>query len=513
MFGTIFAVYAWNSAPVDGTNIVRSYAAMGREFPFPINFEHEPIIARDHQAQGQQAIEHVNSAFPLWRKQQEVLKLLIEDRREHHRNLKNDGRNMKAFAPGDLVIIKKQVQTTQENGPAKARMHARGPYRVLEQIKPGTYRVQRLPGVQGAGRRGRVTKESAARLTKIPSTLVIHKPTTGIDTRLATYRHAIVDNPLENVLGLHEPGRYRQAAKAQPFAYDKIEDLWQEDVDNMPLANEANNHENDSSDSDDGGDDNAAAPTSQHNDDDTTDNTPTTDDNRRNATPTPRSTPQQELIRASPNTENNEPPSARPETTQIDEPPCAHPETTQNNESPHAQPGTTHTNVRPQNKRKRSTGTTNVTEQRTSTRTSKKPSRYRDQDTTPQNKNTTRAAHTLHKQIGKSRDKLFFIKHIIGTTNTPRWYVVQAQLKDDEDTTTRDEGNYKVRFYIREHANSKTRQLRNCRYWPEIHELRPNGMLGKIAPIRPGKVEKYSKTKGTSTVQTKTPSTCARMPW
>ena len=348
-----------------------------------------------------------------------------------------------------------------------------------------------MPGVQGAGRRGRVTKESAARLTKIPSTLVIHKPTTGIDTRLATYRHAIVDNPLENVLGLHEPGRYRQAAQAQPFAYDIIEDLWQEEVDNMLMNEEANNHENDSSDSDesnsdDEGDDNAATPA---HDDDTTDNT-TCDDNRRNATPTPRSPTHKEPITAPPNTENNEPHSARPKTTQIDEPPCAHPETTQNNEPPHAKPGTTHTNVRPRNKRKRSTEKTTVTEQRTSTRTSKKPSRYRDQDTTPQNKNTTRPAHTLHKQIRKSRDKLFFIKHIIDTTNTPRWYVVQAQLKDDEDTTTRDEGNYKVRFYIREHANSKTRQLRNCRYWPEIHELRPNGMLGKIAPIRPGKVEK-----------------------
>jgi hypothetical protein len=54
-----------------------------------------------------------------------MLKLLIEDRREHHRNLKNEARHMKTFAPGDLVIIKKQVQTTQENGPAKARMQSK----------------------------------------------------------------------------------------------------------------------------------------------------------------------------------------------------------------------------------------------------------------------------------------------------------------------------------------------------------------------------------------------------
>ena len=35
--GVHFAVYAWNAAPIDGTNVLRSYAAMGREFPFPVD--------------------------------------------------------------------------------------------------------------------------------------------------------------------------------------------------------------------------------------------------------------------------------------------------------------------------------------------------------------------------------------------------------------------------------------------------------------------------------------------
>lgn len=50
MLGTIFAVYAWNSAPVDGTDVVRSYAAIGREFPFPIDFERDPITPRESTA-------------------------------------------------------------------------------------------------------------------------------------------------------------------------------------------------------------------------------------------------------------------------------------------------------------------------------------------------------------------------------------------------------------------------------------------------------------------------------
>jgi hypothetical protein len=34
--GALFATYAWNAAPIDGTNIVRSFAAKARVFPFPI---------------------------------------------------------------------------------------------------------------------------------------------------------------------------------------------------------------------------------------------------------------------------------------------------------------------------------------------------------------------------------------------------------------------------------------------------------------------------------------------
>lgn len=40
--GAMFAFYAWNASPVEGTNIPRSQAAVGREFPFPIDLYHEP---------------------------------------------------------------------------------------------------------------------------------------------------------------------------------------------------------------------------------------------------------------------------------------------------------------------------------------------------------------------------------------------------------------------------------------------------------------------------------------
>ena len=86
--GTIFAVYAWNAAPVDGTNIIRSYAAIGREFPFPIDIEREPIIPRENQNTGEQTLNHIEATFPLFQKQRELLRYLNDDRCAHHRDLK-----------------------------------------------------------------------------------------------------------------------------------------------------------------------------------------------------------------------------------------------------------------------------------------------------------------------------------------------------------------------------------------------------------------------------------------
>jgi hypothetical protein len=92
------------------------------------------------------------------------------------------------------------------------------------------------------------------------STQFCHKPAAGVDTRLATYRHAIVDNPLENILGLHEPGRYQQVKAAQPFAYERIEDLWQEDdQDNFMEIDDdtsSNGRNGETDDDDNNGDDN-----------------------------------------------------------------------------------------------------------------------------------------------------------------------------------------------------------------------------------------------------------------
>lgn len=463
ILGTIFAVYAWNAAPVDGTNIVRSFAAMGREFPFPVDFEKEPITTRDHVNQGEQTIRHVEGAFPLFWKQRELLRIINEERREHHRELKNRGRNAKHYAPGDLVLVRKQVLTTNEHGPAKTRLKARGPYRIIEEIKPGTYRIQRLPGTEGQGRQGKVVKESGARLEKIPSPLIIHKPTNGIDTRLATYHHAIVDNPLEQVIGLFQHGRYVPANPTAPYAFERVEDIWQEDT-------QHSDDENDTSSDNDGAEDD-----SQY-------NTQYGERNNRAETTTAA-----EPI----NTEANTPINDKTHEVPATDTTTPTPDTTtmdldgDNDTMPHDQAFMQHG------------PTMKIT---TRGRRIRPPERYRTRDThtllaqntveTNRNDQTLRSPKHLYSNITKSRDKLFMIRHDPSNDGKYKWQIVQVQWEASDKTSARNEGEYQVRFLIRERTNSQTRPLRNCRYWPEIHERNGDGSLGPIRMIRPGKVAK-----------------------
>jgi len=262
ILGTNLADYAWNASPIDGTNIIWSYAAKGREFPFPIDLsiEQQPQF---HTTEGQAAIEHVETAFPLLLKQREVLRILNEERRLRHAELKNEARNTKIFKPGDITIARKQVQT-RDGIPAKLTFRMKGPYRVLERIKDeegndsSSYWIQRIPFLQGLGRKGKRIKESAARMEKLPSELIIQRPIDGVDTRMATLESPFVPNPLEKYLRIHRFGKYKRTDDAN-FAYDRVKDMWQEEI-----------HDNneDSDDDDDPGDDQDDDNTHEPNDDD-----------------------------------------------------------------------------------------------------------------------------------------------------------------------------------------------------------------------------------------------------
>jgi hypothetical protein len=223
----LFAACAWNGSPVDGTDMIRSFAAKARTFRFPLDAQTNDEIARIPQ-QGEATMQHVETMFPLWFQQkEELLKLLIEERRTRHREMANKHKSKRSFQPADLVLVRKQVTSKAAEGePAKLTLKARGPCRALEAAGENSYFIQKLPAVQSLTKRpGKKMKELAMRMEKLPSSLAVHKRVATMDAKLAEMGGELVSNPLERNLGFYDFGRHTTAPGDADYAFEKMNDL------------------------------------------------------------------------------------------------------------------------------------------------------------------------------------------------------------------------------------------------------------------------------------------------
>lgn len=66
---------------------------------------------------------------------------------------------------------------------------------------------------------------------------------------------------------------------------------------------------------------------------------------------------------------------------------------------------------------------------------------------------------------------------------------MQVDLDDTNPRLAKDTGEYHTKYYIRNYTQAKKRTTRNCKYWPLIREIRPDGNFGAILMVRPDKVD------------------------
>jgi hypothetical protein len=119
--------------------------------------------------------------------------------------IKNEGITQRIFIRGNIVIIKKQVQSKASQGiAAKIVFKLRGPYRVLELASPGSYWILKLPFLEGLGMPGQQVNVSAAQMEKsCQHWFYISNWTVLI--------HALMESPLQCWLGMSAYGEYQQA--------------------------------------------------------------------------------------------------------------------------------------------------------------------------------------------------------------------------------------------------------------------------------------------------------------
>jgi hypothetical protein len=80
----------------------------------------------------------------------------------------------------------------------------------------------------------------------------------------------------------------------------------------------------------------------------------------------------------------------------------------------------------------------------------------------------------LYRAIFQSRDKLSFFAHQPDGQTTETWYLVQVNLDKTDPLAAKELGRYWVHWMIRHHVNCLSKQIRLCRFWPEVHERTTN---------------------------------------
>ncbi|MGA1505134.1 MAG: integrase zinc binding domain-containing protein [Ilumatobacteraceae bacterium] len=225
--GVHFAMYSWNAGIVDGTDVQRSVASIGREFPFPIDLKPRADVG-NATLEGQQTLDYLDSTCPLLARQRALFEISVMERRKRMRELRNEGKTARSFAIGSLVVVRKIVQSSRKRGiSAKLVPKVKGPYRVVGVANEGSsYLLQKLPFCQGIGVPGKIVKEKSSRMEKLPSIVVFAKMADGADARRATLSRPLAAEPLQKWLRVRQYGTYQKADEDNNWAYERVADLW-----------------------------------------------------------------------------------------------------------------------------------------------------------------------------------------------------------------------------------------------------------------------------------------------
>jgi hypothetical protein len=211
----MIATYAWNCSPIDGTDVVRSVPAMGREFRFPFDLATDPAATNPLPLSDPSAsvLRYITQTSAHVDFAQKVVALVIADRREAHRDRVNAGRTGPNFAIGDLVLVRVQVQSNAElNRVAKLSYQVRGPFKILSHTA-GSYQIVPLHKPDATP-----LSYPGSMLSPVPPGILPCQPIDSPDFRYLNHGHAPLPNPLKRHLHIEQ---YNEVWFADPPASSK----------------------------------------------------------------------------------------------------------------------------------------------------------------------------------------------------------------------------------------------------------------------------------------------------
>jgi hypothetical protein len=172
--GVHLTAFAWNSAPVVGTDISRSLIVKGREFQFPIDYSSDEYTRLTSTPES--VTNYAKTLAELLACCQDVAKVLIDEHRAWHREYRNSQLpDPKIFQIGDHVFARRSVKSDKKKGRVGKTQYAHtGPWEVIEKLAGGSYKLQHCKSKQQ-------NKKHASDLSPCPRDLVPFTPIHGAD--------------------------------------------------------------------------------------------------------------------------------------------------------------------------------------------------------------------------------------------------------------------------------------------------------------------------------------------
>lgn len=119
----------------------------------------------------------------------QILRVLNEDQRTAHRERVNANRNPIRYKPGDIVTVRIQKQSDKDSGTVeKLEFNSRGPFKVIEYLGHGSYRLRPFQ------------KPNAA--TRQHKGIDLHPIPPSIDYRYLNQHRAPILHPLRKSMGI-----------------------------------------------------------------------------------------------------------------------------------------------------------------------------------------------------------------------------------------------------------------------------------------------------------------------
>ena len=189
--GILMALYAWNSAPVIGTDISRSLLVVGREFQFPIDFsadQHHILTSNPDKAHA-----FATSQAHLLKYCRVIAQELIHHHRAWHREYINARRpSPRIYDIGDTVFAKRAVRSDKKRGLVGKLMNSfTGPWEIIRKLAGSSYEMKH----RNTGKTG---KRHAAHISPFPRELLPFMPISGADNQYGQINAPIQADPYKH---------------------------------------------------------------------------------------------------------------------------------------------------------------------------------------------------------------------------------------------------------------------------------------------------------------------------